>query len=1029
MSESPNLELRVSADSSKAKETLDELKDALDSLKTAAGKGVDFSSTAQSINALVASISSITSEHIKKVTDLSESLERLKQVGSVGQGIFQDASIGATTQTLETASQATRELSTGLGEASETTNTLASGMRESATTIGEAGSAASEAANGGVSSLKSRLEALWKTVSSAKHHTSGLLSAFARIAKYRFLRSVIKEITDGFKFGLSNMYEYAKAIGHTFAPAVDSVNNALFKMKNSLGAALAPALQSIIPYVVQVVHWFIELINVVNQFFALLRGQATWTRATDAAASSMDKVKASAGGAAKSIKEVKGLLADWDELNIIQQQPSDSGSGGGGSSGYLPIDYESMFEEVNTFDERIKAVVEWLKNNLELLKQLALAVGAAFLTWKISRFFGAGLAQALKLAAGIGIAIFGVMRIYDAFKSQLENGINWDNLKEMLAGALLLVVGLGVAFGKVGAGFAMVAVGIALIVNPIMEIVGKINEGKSAIEALQEISEPAFRQLEIGILALGIGFTALTGSWIPAAIAILAELALEVGHNWESIKEWATNIWETLTTKFSEGWQTVKQKWIGFWLNVRIIIWEQAQKIGAGISNVWETIKKGFADGWESVKYQFETSWEELENWGKNALVSILGFFAPAINYFIDVANELIGAINLIPGVNVQKIAKFDIDDLKREWGMIEDISDSIVGTQSKINSSSGSAFSGNSYTFKNLSDDAEEAASAVEEVSEETKEFGNNLRRVKNITGTATEDQMRGSQYYTPTLFVGPPNVIDNTGDSDIGFVYEVDDSSIQGLYDSMYKDLMNYDPDTSSMDTTEFFNHLFDDYIAPIGEAGGLGEEAIGAIADGFYDSFIQKLYNEEYEPTINEMLNSLKTDFESQQDWKLGAVDSSEMLTTLEGTATNVESLMNRIRAAFQSLDGLSFNFSGGLMGGGFSVTMPAMAAEGGFPTTGQMFIARERGPEMVGTIGGKTAVANNDQIVSGVASGVAAGQAEQNALLRRQNDILMQLLGKEFTAKVVASSGFGKEVRRSLDMYARNTGVTG
>ena len=43
-----------------------------------------------------------------------------------------------------------------------------------------------------------------------------------------------------------------------------------------------------------------------------------------------------------------------------------------------------------------------------------------------------------------------------------------------------------------------------------------------------------------------------------------------------------------------------------------------------------------------------------------------------------------------------------------------------------------------------------------------------------------------------------------------------------------------------------------------------------------------------------------------------------------------------------------------------------------ASGGFPTDGQLFLARESGPEMVGTIGGHTAVANNDQIVEGIAS---------------------------------------------------------
>lgn len=45
-----------------------------------------------------------------------------------------------------------------------------------------------------------------------------------------------------------------------------------------------------------------------------------------------------------------------------------------------------------------------------------------------------------------------------------------------------------------------------------------------------------------------------------------------------------------------------------------------------------------------------------------------------------------------------------------------------------------------------------------------------------------------------------------------------------------------------------------------------------------------------------------------------------------------------------------------------------------AQGGFPTEGQMFIAREAGPELVGNIGGRTAVANNEQIVSAISQGV-------------------------------------------------------
>lgn len=54
-----------------------------------------------------------------------------------------------------------------------------------------------------------------------------------------------------------------------------------------------------------------------------------------------------------------------------------------------------------------------------------------------------------------------------------------------------------------------------------------------------------------------------------------------------------------------------------------------------------------------------------------------------------------------------------------------------------------------------------------------------------------------------------------------------------------------------------------------------------------------------------------------------------------------------------------------------------------ARGGFPDSGQMFVAREAGPELVGRIGRRTAVANNDQIVQGIASAVRSAMSGVNS----------------------------------------------
>ncbi len=51
-----------------------------------------------------------------------------------------------------------------------------------------------------------------------------------------------------------------------------------------------------------------------------------------------------------------------------------------------------------------------------------------------------------------------------------------------------------------------------------------------------------------------------------------------------------------------------------------------------------------------------------------------------------------------------------------------------------------------------------------------------------------------------------------------------------------------------------------------------------------------------------------------------------------------------------------------------------------AGGGMPPIGEMFVAREAGPELVGRIGNRTAVINNQQIIQGITNGVSVGVSE-------------------------------------------------
>ena len=88
--------------------------------------------------------------------------------------------------------------------------------------------------------------------------------------------------------------------------------------------------------------------------------------------------------------------------------------------------------------------------------------------------------------------------------------------------------------------------------------------------------------------------------------------------------------------------------------------------------------------------------------------------------------------------------------------------------------------------------------------------------------------------------------------------------------------------------------------------------------------------------------------------------------------------------------------------------FTIPKLQYLAEGGFVDAGQMFIAREAGPELVGSINGRTAVANNDQIVAAVSQGVySAVVSAMSAYVGNssgEQSINVYLDGKQITASV-------------------------
>lgn len=280
---------------------------------------------------------------------------------------------------------------------------------------------------------------------------SMLLKRFKSMVIMRSLRYIIRQVSAGFREGVENVYHYSRAVGTDLAPAMDQAATAMQQMKNSIGAAVAPVIQALVPVLQNVVNWFINLINYANQFFALMNGQSTWTRALPEQAEAFEKSTKSAKGASKAMKD---LLADWDELNIIQSQ---TGSGGGSGTGKTSEEYQNMFEEVSEFSDRVKSVLDTINDNLGGLPGILRKAGLFLLGWKFSKAFEGFLGTLGSIIAGGALVTIGVELAYGSGFSAGSKG-RWDPediigaiggaLASALGGSLITKgLGLGGGFG------------------------------------------------------------------------------------------------------------------------------------------------------------------------------------------------------------------------------------------------------------------------------------------------------------------------------------------------------------------------------------------------------------------------------------------------------------------------------------------------------------------------------------------------------------------------------------------------------
>lgn len=383
---------------------------------------------------------------------------------------------------------------------------------------------------------------------------------------------------------------------------IAELRSSLAALKASWGAAFAPILTAVAPLLQKLIGWLTSAANALAMFMAILSGRTTYKKAVanvGELASGVSGVGSGLQETADAAEETQKQLAGFDKLNILQdmsQQDKNHGGGGGGGAA-AQNGFDLVEEEVDPWAKK-------LAEHLTLVRDLAIAIGAAILTWNLAKFIGnlIGVKLTMKQLLGLSVAVGGAVLYFAGWIDAFKNGVNWDNVIEMIAGCAAAAVGLGLAFGSTAAAVALLTGGIGMLV------IGMVDWIKTG-----QLSTETFWLLEAGIAAVGIALAIIINPWMLLVAAIAAG-ALAIYKNWDTIQK----KWADLISGIQKKWNSLKLWWSG--------VVSTAQNAGASFV---ERFMAGMASIGNKLQNWWDNSikpWFTIEKWlslGKTAMQGI----------------------------------------------------------------------------------------------------------------------------------------------------------------------------------------------------------------------------------------------------------------------------------------------------------------------------------------------------------------------------------------------------------------------
>lgn len=848
-------------------------------------------------------------------------------------------------------------------------------------------------------------------------------------ALYSTVFQLISTIQSAFAEGMQSLAQYSQSVNAN----ISSMMSALMQLRNAFAAAFEPILSVVAPYLATFISWLARAINMLGQFFAALTGKGYAIQAKKVQmdyAKSLKDTASGAGKAAKALKEMQDYTLGFDELHIIDTKQNDSGGADGGAGGgagdLLPTD---MFETVE-IDSKIQDLAKRFKELLPLITSIAAGLAA----WKIAMGLFKQLAELKKklqelqvlsklnvamnglgtVLANVGLILSNLMKVAPTilgwsvvigiivgrfvylYQTSEEFRKGLERTKEIFKGILTVVSDVFKAVGKV-----LYDIGSGIwnhLLKPFLEFIG-IDTSRIEEEFANffRMIKDWLGKLDIDFGDLGITIAGLALLFIPGGQlfggALLAFEGISVAlralggvsdETWESIKSKAVEVWNSIKNFFKTTWDEIVSYYPEKWNEVKTSTAELWEAVKTTISEKWTAIKDFFTKTIPQIVSDIVKWFSEMPS---KVGAAISSFFTDTIpnwatstyNTFSEKVNNIVTSVATWFGELPKKIYEKIISFLEKItlWKdkSIEKVNTEIPKILDKVAEWFGKLPEKIMGELKKTIESIKSIGGFIlDGILEGASNFGN---KVGGFVKKLLEKVNKEAEIHSPSrLFKRETGVWVGAG------IIEGMEESVKGA------------------------GSVIDEIVDKVSGGGSLAPVVSVEAPDISQWDATWVILRENFERLKADIISSMNAFYTtiSAMTTNFGTVSKAQITAYLLKVYDNIYNTFDAIRQTLQQVSDevtrmlnqmvSDANSLAGLTGkkyshvGGYTMQQAQrfnieMFANGGFPRSGELFIAREAGPELVGSIGGKTAVGGNDQIERAIFNAVLTAMSQAMA----------------------------------------------